>query len=69
MIALLDYGAGNVRSVVNALERLGAQVRTIKTPADIDAASRIVFPGVGSFGAMMERLQAGALWIPCAASD
>ena len=53
MITLLDYGAGNVRSVVNALESLGETVRQVASPADIDQAERLVFPGVGNFGAMM----------------
>ncbi|MDW7774103.1 MAG: imidazole glycerol phosphate synthase subunit HisF [Desulfobulbaceae bacterium] len=57
MISLLDYGAGNVRSVVNALERLGETVRTVKSGNDILNADRLVFPGVGSFGAMMEILR------------
>jgi glutamine amidotransferase/cyclase len=57
MITLLDYGAGNVRSVINALESLGETVVPVETAADIDRAERLVFPGVGNFGAMMEILQ------------
>lgn len=57
MISLLDYGAGNVRSVVNALEKLGETVHIVSTGDDIRRADRLVFPGVGSFGAMMEILQ------------
>lgn len=57
MISLLDYGAGNVRSVINALERLGESVHLVASPADIDRAERLVFPGVGSFGSMMHILQ------------
>ncbi|MCW5206170.1 imidazole glycerol phosphate synthase subunit HisF [Desulfobulbus sp. F5] len=56
MITLLDYGAGNVRSVINALERLGETVNQVSSPADIDRAERLVFPGVGNFGAMMRSL-------------
>jgi glutamine amidotransferase/cyclase len=56
MISLLDYGAGNVRSVVNALEKLGETVRTVRSAEDILRAGRLVFPGVGSFGSMMEIL-------------
>ena len=56
MITLLDYGAGNVRSVVNAIESLGETVRPVKKPEDILAAERLVFPGVGAFGSMMEIL-------------
>ena len=57
MITLLDYGAGNVRSVVNALESLGETVVRVNAPADIKKAERLVFPGVGNYGAMMQRLR------------
>ena len=57
MITLLDYGAGNVRSVVNAIERLGETVKTAVSPNDIVTAERLVFPGVGAFGNMMHHLQ------------
>ena len=57
MITLLDYGAGNVRSVINALEYLGETVNLVETGADIEKARRLVFPGVGNFGAMMQILR------------
>ncbi|WP_306547083.1 imidazole glycerol phosphate synthase subunit HisF [Desulfobulbus sp.] len=57
MITLLDYGAGNVRSVVNAIERLGETVTLVNSGADIDRAERLVFPGVGNFGALMRTLR------------
>ncbi|OKY74077.1 MAG: imidazole glycerol phosphate synthase subunit HisH [Desulfobulbaceae bacterium DB1] len=57
MITLLDYGAGNVRSVRNAIKKLGFEVRDAKSPDDIRRAERLVFPGVGSFGKAMERLR------------
>ncbi len=57
MVTLLDYGAGNVRSVVNALERLGARVKIVKKPEDILNAERLVFPGVGNFGSLIETLR------------
>ena len=56
MITLLDYGAGNVRSVINALESLGETVKLVKTAEDILSAERLVFPGVGAFGSMMQVL-------------
>jgi glutamine amidotransferase/cyclase len=56
MITLLDYGAGNVRSVVNAIQRLGETVKTVRSGEDILAAEKLVFPGVGAFGSMMEIL-------------
>lgn len=57
MITLLDYGAGNVRSVINAIEALGENVKVVRTAEDILSAERLVFPGVGAFGSMMLRLQ------------
>ena len=57
MITLLDYGAGNVRSVINALESSGETVVPVNTAAGIDRADRLVFPGVGNFGAMMYTLR------------
>jgi len=56
MITLLDYGAGNVRSVINAIESLGEQVHLVETENDILSADKLVFPGVGAFGNMMEIL-------------
>ncbi|MBA3029985.1 MAG: imidazole glycerol phosphate synthase subunit HisF [Desulfobacteraceae bacterium] len=56
MITLLDYGAGNVRSVINAIEHLGEQVRVASRAEDILNADQLVFPGVGAFGNMMEIL-------------
>ena len=50
VITLLDYGAGNVRSVINALEGLGVSVRTVQGPEDIASAKKLIFPGVGNFG-------------------
>jgi len=56
MITLLDYGAGNVRSVINAIESLGETVKVVTTGADILSAAKLVFPGVGAFGNMMHIL-------------
>ncbi len=56
MISLLDYGAGNVRSVRNAVLKLGHDLKDIRTPEDIHQAEFILFPGVGSFGSAMQRL-------------
>ena len=56
MITLLDYGAGNVRSVVNALESLGETVKVVASGEDILSAEKLVFPGVGAFGNMMHIL-------------
>lgn len=56
MITLLDYGAGNVRSVINAIESLGEEVTIVAKAEDILAAEKLVFPGVGAFGSMMQIL-------------
>jgi glutamine amidotransferase/cyclase len=56
MITFLDYGAGNVRSVINAIETLGEKVEIVRAPEDILSAEKLVFPGVGAFGSMMNIL-------------
>jgi glutamine amidotransferase/cyclase len=56
MITLLDYGAGNVRSVINAIESLGEKVKIVASGEDILSAEKLVFPGVGAFGNMMHIL-------------
>lgn len=56
MITLLDYGAGNVRSVINAIEKLGETVRVAQNSQEILAAEKLVFPGVGNFGNMIHIL-------------
>mmetsp|Transcript_50972 Transcript_50972/g.119135 ORF Transcript_50972/g.119135 Transcript_50972/m.119135 type:complete len:548 (-) Transcript_50972:181-1824(-) len=55
---LLDYGAGNVQSVCNAIMKLGFTLRFVEKPEDIANAERILFPGVGAFGVCVERLKA-----------
>ncbi len=56
MITLLDYGAGNVRSVINAIESLGENVIVVSEIDDILSAEKLVFPGVGNFENMMRIL-------------
>jgi glutamine amidotransferase/cyclase len=56
MITLLDYGAGNVRSIINAIESLGERVKVVSDAEDIMSAEKLVFPGVGNFGSMMRIL-------------
>jgi imidazole glycerol phosphate synthase glutamine amidotransferase subunit len=58
MIAILDYGAGNLRSVQNTLEEIGAEYTLVRDAAGLRAASRIILPGVGHFGQMMRALDA-----------
>ncbi len=61
MIAIIDYGAGNIRSIAKALELVGAQVQVTDDPAVVAAANAIVLPGVGSGGAAMARMTAHGL--------
>ena len=49
MIALLDYGSGNLRSVHKALLKVGADVRIAQRPDEIGDARALVLPGVGAF--------------------
>lgn len=56
MIAIVDYGMGNVRSLGNAFEYLGEDVVVTDDPKLMDAADRIVLPGVGAFGDAMKAM-------------
>ncbi len=56
MIVVIDYGMGNLHSVRKALEVAGARVKVSSSPADIEKAEKIVFPGVGAFGEAMKEL-------------
>jgi glutamine amidotransferase len=55
-VTVLDYGAGNLLNVVRALQHCGATVTVTQSAADILAAERLVFPGVGAFGDCMQAL-------------
>ncbi|MFC1668349.1 imidazole glycerol phosphate synthase subunit HisH [Chlamydiota bacterium] len=57
-IAVIDYGMGNLRSVAKALEECGATPLVTDKREDIYRSSKVVFPGVGSFGKCIERLRA-----------
>ena len=61
MIAIVNYGMGNLRSVQKALEYLGATTHITSDPADLHAADAVVLPGVGAFGAAMQRLNDAGL--------
>jgi glutamine amidotransferase len=56
MIAVVDYGMGNLRSVEKAIARTGAAVRVTSDAREIREARGVVLPGVGAFGACMENL-------------
>lgn len=64
MIGVIDYDRGNLRSVTKALEAVGAPVRLVSTPHEMDACTALVLPGVGSFGDASATLQARGLWEP-----
>ena len=57
MIGVIDYGAGNLRSVLNAFTALGQDPFVIQKPSELVRASGIVLPGVGAFGKGMAKLK------------
>lgn len=57
MIAIVDYGAGNLHSVKNALDFLGVKSRITSDCAEIESADRVVLPGVGAFGDAAEQMR------------
>jgi len=61
MIALVDYGAGNLRSVENALDALGVESAIASEPEDLMRADAIIFPGVGAAAPAMEALRTRGL--------
>ena len=58
MIAIIDYGMGNLLSVYHALEMIGTQPRICQHPEELQEAERLVLPGVGAFRDCMENLRA-----------
>jgi imidazole glycerol phosphate synthase glutamine amidotransferase subunit len=58
MIHILDYGAGNLRSVENTLAEIGAEYTLVRDAAGLAQAQKIILPGVGHFGQMMRALDA-----------
>ena len=61
LIAVVDYGAGNLRSVAKALETVGYRVNVTDKAADLNNADGVVFPGQGIAGPCMERLRAAGM--------
>lgn len=57
MIAIVDYDAGNIKSVTNALTRLGAEYKLTADPSELIAASKVILPGVGNAAAAMASLK------------
>lgn len=56
MIGVIDYEMGNLRSVLNALEHLGAKGELVGSPSEAARAEKLILPGVGAFGSGMQRL-------------
>ena len=57
IIAIVDYGAGNLRSVVNAITRLGSQTNVTSRPSEVLKAQAVILPGVGAAADTMENLR------------
>jgi imidazole glycerol phosphate synthase glutamine amidotransferase subunit len=64
MIALLDYGAGNVGSVLKAVRYLGYAAEPVDQPAPLGDADKVILPGQGHFGAMMKAIEERGLLGP-----
>jgi imidazole glycerol-phosphate synthase subunit HisH len=57
MIAIVDYGMGNLRSVQKALEQVGSSATIVRTPEELARADKVILPGVGAFGDAMTNLR------------
>ena len=64
MIALIDYGSGNLRSVDNALRSQGAHVEILSDPTHLERADAVVLPGVGAFGDCVQQIRQRGFWEP-----
>ncbi len=56
-VCVLDYGSGNVASVYNLINRLGYDINVSNKPTDIKKSSHLILPGVGAFGASIEKIK------------
>ncbi|OJJ43321.1 hypothetical protein ASPZODRAFT_74892 [Penicilliopsis zonata CBS 506.65] len=63
-VHLLDYVAGNIRSLVNAINKVGYEVEWIRSPSDIEKAEKLILPGVGHFGHCLTQLSDGGYLEP-----
>ena len=63
-LGVLDYGAGNLRSVLNAFEAIGAHANLVTKPEDFENIDVLVFPGQGAFGDSVRILKETGLWEP-----
>ncbi|RAK75102.1 imidazoleglycerol-phosphate synthase [Aspergillus fijiensis CBS 313.89] len=63
-VHLLDYVAGNVRSLVNAINKVGYEVEWVKSPKDLENVEKLILPGVGHFGHCLSQLSEGGYLEP-----
>lgn len=61
IVGIIDYGAGNIQSIANAFDHLGAIVRNVRAGDDIEGISHLVLPGVGAFGYCCSKLASSGL--------
>lgn len=61
---IIDYGAGNLRSVHKAVETLNYPAEIVRHPSQLEAVDALILPGVGAFGDCVENLQKQELWEP-----
>lgn len=64
MIGVVDYGVGNVGSILNMYRKLGIESKTVRDPVALAAAERLILPGIGAFDACVQRLQQSGLEQP-----
>lgn len=62
MISVIDYGAGNIASVINMIKHVGGEAEIISSPGQVSQASKLLLPGVGAFDHGIQCLKAGG-WI------
>jgi len=61
MIVIVDYGIGNIASILNMLKRIGSQAKISSSPDEISAADKLILPGVGAFDTAMRHLNESGL--------
>lgn len=61
MIGVIDYGIGNIGSILNMLKKIGVQAKSVKTIEEVEKVDKLILPGVGSFDSGMQKLKASGL--------
>jgi len=57
MIAIIDYGMGNIGSIANMIKKVGYQSKVARSPKDLEDADKIILPGVGAFDTAIQQLK------------